>query len=208
MSLPSVSLSFLYPSNIYAFAQRQTSKALDLVLPRNAITGSREIRLIPKSVEVIMGHIGLSTYYSILGGPYSPPQAIAFSDITKIDGTTSHITAKKLIRDIGKNLSRYIGRDLPYQFNVTTSSYPNSFCAPGGKIFITSGCVNDFINSSDHFIDLLPALEKDLTNNTKKPRDTLTAIANRADSLYSRDSLMNRLKKNNSRRKNRCCFSS
>lgn len=53
------------------------------------------------------------------------------------------------VSNIGQNVSRYSGRDMPYEFTLVQSETPNAFALPGGKIFLTAGLMRMMNNERE-----------------------------------------------------------
>ncbi len=49
---------------------------------------------------------------------------------------------QKAVSEIGAELARFIPLDLPYRFKVIISIEPNSFSAPGGYVYVTTGLLD------------------------------------------------------------------
>ena len=95
---------------------------LDAVLPRNPVTGARQLHILPESYEISWGK---SKYYSTIdlhGG--------AMASDLQIVQTVSEIFSK---------LKSHTKRELPYEVTIVQSDFPNAMCLPGGKIIVGRG---------------------------------------------------------------------
>ncbi len=99
-------------------------KCIDFVLPRNVVTGSREIHFIPFWVENMVGEALYSSYIVSSGG--------------KVDKYADKV------REIGEALAEQSPRKgMKFEFTVVNDMSLNAWCLPGGKIAINLGLLEE-----------------------------------------------------------------
>jgi beta-barrel assembly-enhancing protease len=103
-----------------------SKKCLNVVLPVNPVTKSREFRIMPTIVENWIGRM----YYDRVCSQMS-----SFTFGGAFDGLRGRDAE---IKAIGAKLVKHCDRELPYEFRLINSSMVNAVCLPGGKIAITT----------------------------------------------------------------------
>jgi len=102
-----------------------TGKILDYVLPRNEVTGKREIRIIPLGIEKFLGSLN-------------------YDSICPMRSTTTDAALTAKVQHIFKKLVDQCPRkNLDWEIRVMKDDATvNAFCLPGGKVVITTGMIN------------------------------------------------------------------
>lgn len=103
------------------------------VFPKNPVTGSHEVRIVPKFVENLMGKV----MYPIM----------------KMDqgGEIEHLFSEKC-RKIMKDLAQHSKREFDYEVSVLKNNQVNAWCLPGGKVAIYQTLlekIDYYINNKD-----------------------------------------------------------
>ncbi len=107
------------------WAGRKIHDSYNFILPHNAVTGNREFRLIPVSVEKFLGNNLYPIYLESAGS------------------RTISSKLQEEITDIGNKLSKETARKgLDYEFTVLDSNITNAWALPNGKIAIYEGLIN------------------------------------------------------------------
>lgn len=158
------------------------ARVLDYFLPRNAITGSRQVQLLPNFVE----HFFQELTRTPPGGYHVSERKIEFIGR---DGKKRQLEMELLVEEIGNNLTQQIGYKTRFKhlFNVSQGREINAYTSFGGNISITANCVLDLINrySEDtkeamiegirqHFPDATQEFINNLTNLTHE--DLIAAV--------------------------------
>jgi beta-barrel assembly-enhancing protease len=129
-----------------------SNRCLDFVLPRNVVTGSRELHFIPLWVEDKVGEYLYSSYISSSGGK---SEKYAY-----------------LVDVIGAGLAEHSPRKgMKFEFTVVNDSSLNAWCLPGGKIAINLGLLEAMRedNRDDLFYDRIAAvLSHEITHATAR----------------------------------------
>ena len=111
-----------------------TEGFLDYFLPRNPVTQSRELRLVPQSVELALGKYLYPVMVESKGGRC----------YTK--------NYQELVETVGKRLAKHTDRsDLPFEFTVIDSSVVNAWCIAGGKIAFYRGLIEKLEREDNTF---------------------------------------------------------
>ncbi len=102
-------------------------------LPKNPVTGRREVHLIPAFVEKYVGESSFASQVMRSGG--------------EVKGAYEPIVLR-----VGKALAAHAKRkDLEFDFRVIGSKEDNAWCLPGGKIGINIGLIQNMENEKDTF---------------------------------------------------------
>ncbi len=118
---------------------------LDYILPRSAVTGSRELHLIPLSVEKFVGK-ALYPIYKLQSGGAVPAKYKHYEEV---------------VQRIGKALAEEAPRKgLDFEFSVVNDWSHNAWCLPGGKIAMNLGILNAMENDTRDYGGTLPTFEE------------------------------------------------
>lgn len=106
--------------------QAVATKILDFVLPRNEVTGKREIRIIPTKWENVLGEKFYDSHCPISKTlPADSPMAVK---VTQVFNDIIEVTPRR--------------NDLKWEVRVKNDDDTvNAFCLPGGKVVITTGLI-------------------------------------------------------------------
>lgn len=100
-------------------------KILDYILPRNEVTGRREIRIIPLGVEKFLGRLN-------------------YDSVCPSTSTSKDVVLVKQVEDVFKKLiDKCPRKNLDWEIRVMKDdAMVNAFCLPGGKVVITTAMIN------------------------------------------------------------------
>ncbi len=136
-------------SSLYQSAVAGFEAGLDFVMPKNPVTSSREIRLVPAFVEHWMGIILYPMHILQSGGA-----------IREDNPRYSHYV--KMVKEVGSELAAKGPRkDLNCEFTVVNSKEENAWCLPGGKIAINLGLIKKMEqDETDYGLGFKPTLKE------------------------------------------------
>lgn len=98
----------------------------------NPVTGQREMAFVGEQQEIAIGREQYEPGRQMEGGDYRvDPQLNAY------------------VNEVGQKLGGVSDRPLPYEFAVLTSSVPNAWALPGGKIAINRGLLLELNNEAE-----------------------------------------------------------
>jgi predicted Zn-dependent protease len=98
----------------------------------NPVTGDRELALISAQDELAIGAAQYAPSRQMQGGDY-----ILDPELTQY------------VQGVGQRLAAASDRDLHYEFSVLTSSIPNAWALPGGKIAINRGLLLELSSEAE-----------------------------------------------------------
>ncbi|MCB1109998.1 MAG: M48 family metalloprotease [Chlamydiia bacterium] len=107
--------------------------AYNFLLPKNPVTGKREIWYIPKPVESLMGRVMYPIMKSTQGGEME------------------HLFSEKC-RQVMQRLATHTKREFNYEVAVLNSNVINAWCLPGGKVAVYKTLlekIDYYINNKD-----------------------------------------------------------
>ncbi len=103
----------------------------DYLLPKNPVTGNREIHLIPSFVEKFVG-----------ANSYAPLIEKSGGEIPSNHKNPKYRDYVRLVQEIGLTLACQAKRkNVEFEFKVIDSPKDNAWCLPGGKIGINVGLI-------------------------------------------------------------------
>lgn len=112
---------------------------ISTVLPRNEVTGDRNLRFLPQSLEKLLGEF-------------------AYPGLVARNGGLSFNTEKKLLVDKVKNqLLPFVRREFDWDIRLVSSKEMNACALPGGKIIICEGIIDTMIDYLRSHMDEIQA---------------------------------------------------
>ena len=98
----------------------------------NPVTGKKELSLVSEAQEINIGKQQYAPLRQSQGGDFVVDKAL-----------TAYVS------EVGQKLAAASDRKLPYEFKVLTSSSPNAWALPGGKIVINRGLLTELKNEAE-----------------------------------------------------------
>jgi predicted Zn-dependent protease len=98
----------------------------------NPVTGKQEIQFVSEAQELQIG-----------ASQYAPTRQGEGGDYKTLPELTAYVS------EIGQKLAAVSDRKLPYEFTVLSSSVPNAWALPGGKIAVNRGLLTALENEAE-----------------------------------------------------------
>ena len=98
----------------------------------NPVTGKQEIQFVSESQELQIG-----------ASQYAPTKQGEGGDYKTLPELTAYVS------EVGQKLAAVSDRKLPYEFTVLSSSVPNAWALPGGKIAVNRGLLTELDSEAE-----------------------------------------------------------
>ncbi len=98
----------------------------------NPVTGKKEIQFVSEAQELQIG-----------ASQYAPTRQGEGGDYKTLPDLTTYVN------EVGQKLAAVSDRPLPYEFTVLSSSVPNAWALPGGKIAVNRGLLTALENEAE-----------------------------------------------------------
>lgn len=112
---------------------------ISTIAPRNEVTGDRNLRFLPQSLEKLLGE-------------FAYPGLVARSG-----GLSFNVEKKLLVDKVKKQLLPFVRREFDWDIRLVSSKEMNACALPGGKIIICEGIIDTMIDYLRSHMDEIQA---------------------------------------------------